>query len=62
MDSSSLANKDLKSDKDICSGKTYTALRPSSPLTFRGAGVRIHIVGQEIASPVGMYDPLGHFV
>jgi hypothetical protein len=26
-------------------------LRPSSPLTLRGTGVRIHIVGQEIASP-----------
>src|SRR5210317_1720303 len=36
------ANRDHVSDRDICSGETYTALRPQSPLTLRGAGVRIH--------------------
>jgi hypothetical protein len=37
-----LQTENLASDKDICSGQTCTALRPSSPLTLRGTGVRIH--------------------
>jgi len=37
-----LQNRNLVSDEDICSGPAFTALRPWSPRTLRGTGVRIH--------------------